>query len=129
MDDAHQNCPKYVYFFCKFCTFSVTEGYAIWHSISSSQPRQESSPTRQNLSISGCRKTRILGMPGFFGTLGQRNAKNQPQKDMNFGNAIILWHFRPEKCQNPTQKDTNFGNAIILCYLGPENHQIQPQKT
>ena len=40
-------------FFCKFCTFPVTEGYAIWHSISSSQPRQESSPTEQNLSMSG----------------------------------------------------------------------------
>ena len=28
------------------------------------------------------------------------------QKDMNFGNAIILCYFRPEKCQNPTQKKT-----------------------
>ena len=51
------------------------------------------------------RKTQILETPWFFGTLGQRNAKNQPQKD------------------------TNFRNAIILHYLGPENCQIQPQKT
>ena len=49
--------------------------------------------------------TQILGTPRFFHTLGQRNAKNQTQKDMNFG------------------------NAIILRYLGPENHQIQPRKT
>ena len=75
------------------------------------------------------RKARILGMPGFFSTLGQRNAKNQPQKDTNFGNAIILRHFEPEKCQNQPQKYTNFSNAIILRYLGPENRQIQPRKT
>ena len=55
--------------------------------------------------------------------------QNPTQKGTNFGNAIILRHFRPEKCQNPTQKDTNFGNAIILHYLEPENRQIQPQKT
>ena len=45
------------------------------------------------------------------------------QKDMNFGNTMILCHFGPEKCQNPTQKDTNFGNAMILCHFGPEKHQ------
>ena len=55
--------------------------------------------------------------------------QNHTQKDTNFRNAIILRHFRPEKCQNPTKKDTNFGNAIILHYLGPENRQIQPRKT
>ena len=49
--------PKISLLFRKFCTFPVTEGYAIWHSISSSQPRQESSPTEQNSSMSGCRKT------------------------------------------------------------------------
>ena len=51
------------------------------------------------------------------------------QKDTNFGNTRIFWHFGPEKRQNQPQKYTNFGNAIILCYLGPENHQIQTQKT
>ena len=45
------------------------------------------------------------------------------QKDMNFGNTIILRYFRPEKCQNPTQKDTNFGNAMILPHFRPEKHQ------
>ena len=30
------------------------------------------------------------------------------QKDMNFGNTIIIRHFGPENRQNPTQKDTNF---------------------
>ena len=31
--------------------------------------------------------------------LGQRNAKNQTQKDTNFGNAMFLGHFGPEKRQ------------------------------
>ena len=52
--------------------------------------------------------TRILGTPQFFATLGQRNTKNQTQKDTNFGNTTILQHFRPEKCQNPTQKRHKF---------------------
>ena len=29
VDDAHQNCPKYVYFSCEFHTFPVTEGKEI----------------------------------------------------------------------------------------------------
>ena len=64
--------PKISLLFREFCTFPVTEGYAIWHSNSSSQPWQESLPTERNLSM---------------------------QKDTNFGNTIILWYFRPEKCQ------------------------------
>ena len=64
--------------------------------------------------------------------------KNQTQKDTNFGNAMILWHFGPEKCQksaperhefrecnnsllpwarespNPTAKDTNFGKTALI---------------
>ena len=31
--------------------------------------------------------------------MGQRNTKNQTQKDTNFGNAMILCHFGLEKCQ------------------------------
>ena len=50
------------------------------------------------------------------------------QKDTNFGNAMILWYFGPEKHQKSTQKDMNFGNAIILHYLGPENHQDPTMK-
>ena len=34
-----------------------------------------------------------------------------------------------ETPKRQTQKDMNFGNAIILHYLGPENHQIQLQNT
>ena len=30
------------------------------------------------------------------------------QKDMNFGNTIIICHLGPENHQNPTQKDMNF---------------------
>ena len=30
------------------------------------------------------------------------------QKDMNFGNTIIIHHFGPENSQNPIQKDRNF---------------------
>ena len=45
------------------------------------------------------------------------------QKDMNFGNTIIIHHFRPENPQNPTQKNMNFGNTIILRHFGPENPQ------
>ena len=50
------------------------------------------------------------------------------QKDMNFGNNIIIRHFGPQNCQNLTQKDMNFGNTIIIHHLEPENHQSQTQK-
>ena len=50
------------------------------------------------------------------------------QKDMNFGNTIIIHHFGPENCQNPTQKDMNFGNIIIIHHFGPENPQNSTQK-
>ena len=52
----------------------------------------------------------------------------QMQKDMNFGNTIIICHFGPENLQNPTQKDTNFGNTIIIRHFGPENPQNPTQK-
>ena len=52
--------------------------------------------------------TQISETPQFFATLGQRNAKNQTQKDTNFGNTTILWHLGPEKCQSPTQKRHEF---------------------
>ena len=50
------------------------------------------------------------------------------QKDTNFGNTIIICHFRPENPQNPTQKDMNFGNTIIIRHFGPENPQNPTQK-
>ena len=70
--------------------------------------------------------------------MAQKNAKNQTQKDTNFGNAIILPHLGPEKRQksdpekhkfqqchnsslpwarespNPTMKDTNFGKTALI---------------
>ena len=105
MDNAHQNCPKISVF----------------------------SPRISHLSSN--RRVQNLAFYFQFTTLARKLTHRTKfehvwmQKDTNFGNAIILWHFRPEKRQNPTQKDTNFGNAIILCYLGPENHQIRLQKT
>ena len=84
-----------IHFFCKFRTFPVTEGYAIWHSIFSPQPRQESSPTEQNSST---------------------------QEGTNFGHAMFLCYLEPEKCQ-PTQEGMNFGHAMFLRYLEPEKCQ------
>ena len=40
--------------------------------------------------------------------MGQRNAKNQTQKDTNFGNAMILQHFGPEKCQKSAPERHEF---------------------
>ena len=50
------------------------------------------------------------------------------QKDMNFGNTIIIHHFGPENHQSLTQKDMNFGNTIIIRHFGPENRQNPTQK-
>ena len=72
--------------------------------------------------------TQILGMPQFFATLGQRNAKNQTQKDMNFGNATILCHFRPEKHQKSDPERHKFGNTTILWHFRPEKRQNPTQK-
>ena len=60
--------------------------------------------------------------------LGPENHQNPTQKDMNFRNTIIIRHFEPENCQNPTQKDMNFGNTIIICHFEPENRQNPTQK-
>ena len=105
MDDTRQNCPKISIFFPLI------------------------------LHLSSNRRVRNLAFYFQFTTPARKLTHKTKfkcacmQKDTNFGNAIILRHFRPEKCQNPTQKDTNFGNAITLYYLGPENHQIQPRKS
>ena len=60
--------------------------------------------------------------------LGLENRQNLTQKDTNFGNTIIIRYLGPENRQNQTQKDTNFGNTIILHYLGKENRQNPTQK-
>ena len=80
-----------------FRTFPVTEGYTICNSISSSQPRQESSPTEQNSS--------------------------DPERHEFQKHHVSSLHEARETPKNPTQKDTNFGNAKILHYLEPGNHQ------
>ena len=108
VDDARQNCPKLSIFF------------------------------PQILHLSSNRKEQNLAYYFQFTTPARKLTHKMKfecfwmQKDMNFGNAIILWHFGPEKRQksdperhefwerhnsslpwarespNPTMKDTNF---------------------
>ena len=87
----------------KYRTFPVTEGNEIWHIYF-----QFMTPARK--------LTHTTKFEHFW-----------MQKDMNFGNTIIIRHLGPENCQNPTQKDTNFGNTIIIHHLGPENCQNLPK--
>ena len=68
----------------EFRTFPITEGNEIWHIYSSSE-----TPARK--------LTHKMKFEHFC-----------MQKDTNFGNTIIIRHFRPENPQNPTQKDRNF---------------------
>ena len=114
VDDAHQNCQKYVYFF------------------------------PQILHLSSNRREQNLAFYFQFTTPARKLTHNTKfehfwmQKDVNFGNAMILPHFGPEKCQkphperhefwerhnsslpctrespNPTTKDTNFGKLHSL---------------
>ena len=56
------------------------------------------------------------------------NPLNPTQKDMNFLNTIIIRYFRPENPLNPTQKDMNFRNTIIIRHFGPENPLNPTQK-
>ena len=91
-------------FSCEFCTFPVTEGNEIWHIYF-----QFMTPARK---LTHNMKFKCFWM----------------QKDMNFGNTIIIRHFGPENHQNPTQKDKNFGNTIIIHHFGPENPQNSTQK-
>ena len=108
VDDARQNCPKISIFF----------------------------PQISHLSSN--RRERNLAFYFQFTTLARKLTHKTKfecfwmQKDTNFGNAMILWHFGPEKCQklaperhefrechnsllpwarkspNPTTKDMNF---------------------
>ena len=89
--------------FLNFCTFPVTEWYTICHSISSSQPQQESSPTEQNSST---------------------------QKDTNFGNAMFLRYLRPEKRQKSYPEKHEFQKRHVSSL--PEARKmpkILPRKT
>ena len=94
--------------FHKFCTFPVTEGYTIWHSISSSQPRQESSPTEWNSSMSRCRKTRISETPWFFTILGHRKCQKTDPERHEFWQHHTSSPPQARESPNPTAKDMNF---------------------
>ena len=108
-----------IHFFCKFCTFPVTKGYAIWHSIFSPQPRQESSPTEQN---SSTQEGTNFGHTMFLCYLKQE--KCQPiQEGTNFGHAMFLRYLEPEKCQNLPKNSMNFSNAMFLHYLEAAKYQ------
>ena len=111
-----------IHFFCKFHTFPVTEGYAIWHSIFSPQPQQESSPTEQNLST---QEDTNFGHTMFLHYPEPEKCQNLP-RDKNFGHAMFLCYPEPEKCQN-LPRDTNFGHTMFLCYLEPEKCQNLPK--
>ena len=82
---THLKIAQNMYIFSyKLHTFPVTEGNKIWHIYF-----QFMTPARK--------LTHNTKFEHFW-----------MQKDMNFGNTIIIRHLGPENCQNPTQKDTNF---------------------
>ena len=89
-----------IHFFCKFRTFPVTEGYAIWHSIFSPQPRQESSPTEQNSST---------------------------QEGTNFRHAMFLHYLEPEKCQNLPRKAQISDTPCFFATLSQRNAKTYPE--
>ena len=102
---THLKIAQNMYIFShEFCTFPVTEGKEIWH-------------IYFQFMIPARKLTHNTKFEHFW-----------MQKDMNFGNTIIIRHLGPENHQNPTQKDTNFGNTIIIHHLRPENCQNQTQK-
>ena len=83
----------------------------------------------QILNLSSNRRVRNLAFYFQFTTPARKLTHRMKfehvwmQKDMNFGNTIILHYFRPEKRQNQTQKDMNFGNAMILPHFRPKKCQ------
>ena len=115
-------------FSCEFRTFPVTEGNEIQHIYF-----QFMTPARKLIHNTKferfwMQKDMNFGNIIIIHHFGLENPQNPTQKDTNFGNIIIIRHFRPENPQNPTQKDTNFGNTIIIRHFGPENPQNSTQK-
>ena len=104
---APQNCPK----ICKLCIFFSQISHL------SSNRREQNSAHLFQFKTPARKLTHKMKFEHFC-----------MQKDTNFGNTIIIHHFRPENPLNPTQKDTNFGNTIIFCHFGPENPQNPTQK-
>ena len=45
------------------------------------------------------------------------------QKDTNFGNAMIIHHFGPEKHQKSDPERHKFWNAMIIRHFGPKKCQ------
>ena len=114
VDDAHQNYPKYVYFFWRISHLS-------------SNRREQNLAFYFQFTTPARKLTHKTKFEQFW-----------MQKDTNFGNAIILHHLGPEKCQksyperhkfrqrhnssppwarelpNPTKKVTNFGKLHSL---------------
>ena len=113
-----------IHFFCKFRTFPVTEGYAIWHSIFSPQPRQQSSPTERNSSTQEGTNFRHAMFLRYL-----EPEKRQPtQEGTNFGHAMFLRYPEPEKRQNIPRNSTNFSNAMFLHCLEPAKCQKSTKK-
>ena len=101
VDNARQNCPKYVYFSRKFRTFPVTEGTKFSILFPVHNPGKKAHPQHK--------------FEGFW-----------MQKDTNFGNAMNLWHFGPEKRQKPHPERHEFWKRHNSLLPWPENCQIQP---
>ena len=113
-----------IHFYCKFRTFPVTEGYAIWHSIFSPQPQQESSPTEQNLST---QEGTNLEHAMFLRYPEPEKCQNLPRNSMNFSNAMFLHCLEPAKCQKSTKNSrisyelhsltpTTMPRKVLVCH-------------
>ena len=119
---------KLCIFLCKFCTFPVTEGNKIWHIYSSSRPQQESSPTTQNLNISGYAERhefwehhKIHFGPVNFGPGNPQNLQNPTQKDRNFEKMHSL-----TSAKMPTNKESIHFSRILHFSHHDSNALINP---
>ena len=115
-------------FSSKFCTFPVTEGNKIRHIYFQFMIPARKLTHNMKFKHFWMQKDMNFGNTIIICHLGPENHQNLTQKDTNFGNTIIIRHLGPENCQNLTQKDMNVGNTIIIHNLGPENCQNQTQK-
>ena len=115
-------------FSSKFHTFPVTEGNEIWHIYFQFMIPARKLTHNTKFEHFWIQKDMNFGNTIIIRHLEPENRQNPTQKDMNFGNTIIIRHLGPENRQNLTQKDTNFGNTIIIRHLGPENRQNLTQK-
>ena len=86
--------------------------------------------------LSSNRRIRNLAFYFQFTTLARKLTHRMKfehvwmQKDMNFGNAMILHHFRPEKCQKSYPERHEFWkhhNSLLL--QARETPKILPRKT